>query len=136
MATKTFKTRAGVLLPILIAPLLLSSCFLTELASWPDGQNVLVNGSFEDALGTFNPNVGFMLIKPEQTTIPGWTVTGAANQNVAWYQNKNSDGLRATDGSHFLDLTGENAKDSSNHFGGVKQTLPFPTVVGHTYHVS
>jgi hypothetical protein len=56
---------------------------------------------------------------------------------VAWLRNVNDyvpNG--ATDGSHFLDLTGYHDRpDPSGHFGGVTQT--FPTVAGfdYDYHV-
>ena len=76
-----------------------------------------------------------MIVLPSSTTIPSWTVTGAAGVEVAWLRNMNDyvpNG--ATDGSHFLDLTGYHDRpDPNGHFGGVTQT--FPTAAGFDYHV-
>jgi hypothetical protein len=144
MTTMPFRTRVVVLLAFVIAPLLLSSCtqFYQILPRWADGQNVLQNGSFEDGTGPDGPfkpgSYGFMSLLPGSTTIPSWTVTGTAGGvDVAWFQNGPPNQWvpnAATDGSHFLDLTGSNDKRGPDkHFGGVTQA--FPTVVDFDYHV-
>ena len=85
---------------------------------WPDGIDVLANGSFEE--GQFRPNKsgGIMSLPVDSTTMPGWTVVGdrkVADQDVAWAPNSNafvSNGT--TDKQFFLDLTGANDKQSSD----------------------
>jgi hypothetical protein len=142
MATNTFRTRVVILVVILLAfvvGLLLLTSSNSQIFNWPDGQNVLANGSFEDGTGPGGPfkpdGSGTMIVTPGSTTIPSWTVTGAAGVEVTWLRNVNDyvpNG--ATDGSHFLDLTGyHDRSDPSGHFGGVTQT--FPTVAGFDYHV-
>src|SRR5450755_236096 len=83
----------------------------------PDGVNLLANGSFEDGTspgGPFKPNSqGFMSLQSGSTSLPGWTVVDNTRfgQDIAWLQNANSfvpNG--ATDGTHFLDLTGASDK--------------------------
>ena len=144
MATKTFLTRVLRLLAVVVAPLLLSSCWLTSIVTWADGQNLLRNGSFEEGTepgGPFIPDGdGVMSVPTNGTAIPGWTVTGVPRStDVAWIRNINSFVPNATtDGSHFLDLTGLSDQQVSNGtgvFGGVRQT-DIPTVVGFNYHVS
>jgi len=144
MATKTFRTRVVVLLAFVIAPLLFTSCRWNQiLASWPDHQNILLNGSFEDGTGPggpFKPDQGnppaFMSIRPGETTIPNWTVTtGPPGVEVAWAQNDNGPIPNATtDGSHFLDLTGvRDCPGCGGQYGGVTQQ--FQTKVGYAYHL-
>ena len=80
MATKSFTTHVVVFVGGL---LLLSSCN-SPIVSWPDGQNVLANGSFEDGTGPDGPfkpdGSGVMIVLPSSTAIPSWTVTGL----LAW----------------------------------------------------
>lgn len=138
MATKTFRTRVLVLLAFVIAPLVLSSCnWNWPIVRWPDEQNVLQNGSFEDPNGSFKSpkGDGQMPLPPGSTTIPGWTVMGATNVEVSWMQNDNNYVRNgATDGTHFLDLSGPaDVADPKGQFGFVTQT--FPTVVGFNYHL-
>ncbi|MDQ6828991.1 MAG: DUF642 domain-containing protein [Gemmatimonadota bacterium] len=114
-----------------------AACDLGKLVSWNDGVNVLVDGSFEDGTtpdGPFKPTgQGYMSVKPGATTIPGWVVTGAARQDVAWVRDSNDfvpNG--ATDGHHFLDLTGIGDSTLSNgNFAGIAQT--FATAAGKPY---
>ena len=125
------RTRAStfgfiVLLGILVALLV----YRSGLVSWPDGQNVLADGGFEDGTqpgGPFQPDSsGVMSIPPNRTTIPGWTVLGAPTQDVAWGQNDNRFVFpnAARDGTHFLDLTGINDRPlPGGDFGGVAQTF-------------
>jgi hypothetical protein len=147
MVTNIFTTRVVVLLAFVAVLVLLSSCNPQIVPSWPDGQNVLQDGSFEDGTGpggVFKPNNGgWMQVLPDGKTIPNWTVTGNPAQggnpaqDVAWVQNNPGPFPNATtDGSHFLDLTGQNdTADSNGQFGGVVQT-DIPTVVGFNYHLS
>ena len=148
MATKTFLTRVLRLLAVVVAPLLLSSCWLTSIVTWADGQNLLRNGSFEEGTepgGPFIPDTHGVMSVPTPPTdgtviIPGWIVTGVpGSTDVAWIQNANSYVRDATtDGSHFLDLTGvfnHQVSNGTGVFGGVKQ-VNIPTVVGFNYHVS
>ena len=136
MTTKTLITRGGVLLVLVVALPLLSSCALNALiVRWPDGTNVLDNGSFED--GAFVPDqFGVMKVLPnDSTTIKNWTVVKRADpQDVAWYQNGNSFSIATTDGVRFLDLTGSAKVPHNGPFGGVTQK--FSTIVGVEYHVS
>ncbi len=139
MVTKIFRSRVVAPLAFVAALLLFSSSCNQILPTWADGQNVLQNGSFEDGTGPDGPfkpdGSGIMIVLPDSTTIPNWTVIGVKGVEVAWLRNLNDyvpNG--ATDGSHFLDLTGYHDRaDSNGHFGGVMQT--FPTAVGFDYHV-
>src|SRR5664279_2245041 len=109
----------------------LSSCGTVPLASWPDGVNLLVDGSFEDGTGPdgpFKPNPqGWMTLQSGSTSLPGWTVVDNTRfgQDIAWVQNANCcvpNG--ATDGTHFLDLTGGSDKaDPNGHFGVIRQSF-------------
>ncbi len=92
--------------------------------------NLLVDGSFEyakdfvDNYGgdTINLGVG-------STTMKDWTVIGTTSgAGLAWIGPTNPYGLKAEQGSYFLDLTEEHI---SGPYGGVKQT--FATVAGDKY---
>jgi hypothetical protein len=108
---------------------MLSSC--GTLASFTDGVNLLTNGSFEDGTGPdgpFKPNSqGLMSLQSGSTSLPGWTVVDNTQfgQDIAWVQNANPfvpNG--ATDGTHFLDLTGASDKaDPNGHFGVIRQSF-------------
>ncbi len=133
MASQSLSKRglAGVLAAATVA--CLSAC--TTLVGFGDGVNVLANGSFEDGTqpgGPFKPQFGLMSLPPNSTTMPAWTVLASSGQDVAWVQNANGfvpDG--ATDGTHFVDLTGTLDKADNGHFGGIKQA--FPTAKGVPY---
>jgi hypothetical protein len=89
--------------------------------------NLLSNGSFET--GNFNPSEpGSMLLTAGATDITGWIVI---NGGLAWDGPQNPYGLTASDGSHFLDLTGD-----YDHapYGGVEQTVA--TTLGAQYQIS
>ena len=121
---------------------LLASCGTVPLTSWPDGVNLLIDGSFEDgtgADGTFKPNAqGVMSLQSGSTSLPGWTVVDNTRfgQDIGWLQNANNfvpNG--ATDGTHFLDLTGLSDKpDPNRHFGVIRQS--FATIPHTRYWVS
>jgi hypothetical protein len=62
----------------------------------------------------------------------GWTVIGTTSAAyLAWIGPTNPYGVKAEQGSYFLDLTGENV---SGPYGGVKQT--FGTTSGDKYRVT
>jgi hypothetical protein len=89
--------------------------------------NLLFNGSFE--LGSFVPTEpGSMLLSPSATDITGWTVI---DSGLAWDSPANPYGLTASDGSYFLDLTGD---FDSSPFGGVQQTVA--TTIGQQYQLT
>jgi hypothetical protein len=106
------------------------------LVRFPDGQNVLADGSFE--AGDLTPNVpniqGLMSLKGSDSTMPAWTVVAERGLDIAWLDPDNPflHGI-ASDGSRFLDLTGMSDKPGpiSGQFGGVRQT--FTTKVGKKY---
>ncbi len=79
------------------------------------GDNILVNGSFEDGPSPGN----FKAYNPGSTAIPGWKVTRGQI-------DLQTDG--ASDGANAIDLHG-----SPGH-GGIEQT--FQTVKGHRYRVT
>ena len=91
--------------------------------------NLLINGSFED--GNFVPTEqGSMLLSAGATDITGWTVEGGG---LAWDGPTNPYGLTASDGSYFLDLTGD-----YDHapYGGMLQSQTIPTTIGAQYGLS
>ena len=89
--------------------------------------NLLQNGSFE--IGNFvPPSHDSMLLWPSATDITGWTVI---NGGLAWDGALNPYGLSASDGSFFLDLTGDH---DNVPYGGVEQTIA--TTVGVQYQIS
>src|SRR5271156_3332264 len=92
------------------------------------GTNLVTNGSFED--GTFVPTDGdySAILNPGSTAITGWTVINTPNAQVAWDGPTNPDGLTASDGSYFLDLTPDR---DAPPYGGVTQTIS--TIVGASY---
>lgn len=136
MFTKGFTIAVRASLALLTIVLFVS-CGRGKLASFGDGVNVLANGSFEDGTtpdGPFKPNAnGIMSVVPGATTIPGWVVTGKAPQEVVWARDSNDFVPNAaTDGKHFLDLTGVGDVALSNgSFAGVSQT--FATIAGKPY---
>lgn len=116
-----------------------------RIASWPDGVNLLSNGSFE--VGPFVPDGYKLMLLPSggQTsdkTIKDWEIVvpppGVSGRpvQVAWVDNSNPYVTNpATDGRLSLDLTGVNdSKGQNNKFGSVNQD--FATVRGTQYSVS
>jgi hypothetical protein len=89
--------------------------------------NLLIDGSFEE--GNFQPNYrDAMLLSAGATDIDGWTVT---NGGLSWDGPSNPFGLTASDGSYFLDLTGDY---DHRPYGGVAQTIS--TTIGAQYRLS
>ena len=151
MARNWYTTAGVIVLVIVILALLVvldeilclrRNFCVSRVVSFPDGQNVLANGSFEDGTqpgGVFQPNQdGVMSLPPDSTTMPGWTALGtkSLNQDVAWLQNANSFVANgATDGTHFLDLTGlHDAPLPDGSFTAVRQT--FATAARMPYELS
>ncbi len=97
------------------------------------GDELIVNGSFENATGTFVPDGnGAMVLFPGSQLIPGWRTTTAG---LAWVVSPNVYGLQTPFGSHSLDLTGySDAFSDARPYGGVAQTIP--TLPGQTYRLS
>ncbi|MCP5517470.1 MAG: DUF642 domain-containing protein [Verrucomicrobiales bacterium] len=94
----------------------------------PDA-NLIVNGSFEDLLGTFFPDGnGVMSLPPGSTTIPGWT-TGIAG--LVWAPNTSVFSPRTHYGDFFLDLTGYHDLAPYAAISQAPSTTP-----GHAYHLS
>jgi hypothetical protein len=91
--------------------------------------NLLNNGSFE--IGSFVPSEpGSMLLSVGATDITGWTVE---NGGLAWDGPTNPYGLTASDGSYFLDLSGDH---DNAPYGGVLQAQTISTTIGGQYRVS
>lgn len=89
--------------------------------------NLLINGSFES--GNFVPVTDdTMPLAVGATDITGWTIQNAA---LAWIGPANPFSLTASDGGHFLDLSGyhDNAP-----YAGVQQTVS--TTIGAQYRLS
>jgi hypothetical protein len=96
--------------------------------------NLLTDGSFENTTNFSNTGNDTMILQPgNSTAMPGWTVVGTGNAELAWIGPSNPYGipLMASDGSYFLDLTGYN---NGAPYGGVEQTIA--TTVGTTYRLS
>ncbi|MGD0260638.1 MAG: DUF642 domain-containing protein [Verrucomicrobiota bacterium] len=91
--------------------------------------NLLINGSFEQ--GNFVPTEqGSMLLGVGATDITGWTVE---NGGLAWDGPTNPYGLTASDGSYFLDLTGDH---DNIPYGGVVQSQTISTTIDAVYQLS
>jgi hypothetical protein len=115
---------------------------LLMVAPWATA-NLIVNGSFED--GNFAPNrdSGTMQLFNGATDITGWTVNGGgggAGGDVAWELNANQSGgnpwgFYASQGTHFIDLTGY-ANDGNNPHGGVNLSQTVNTIAGQSYYLS
>lgn len=133
MTPYTRVTRGAVLLALVAATPLLSSCYFTRLVTWPDEQNRLKNGSFEE--GAFAPNQNnVMPVQPGNTAIKEWEVmvNKASSPDIVWLQNGNGFFITTPDGNRFLDLTG-NETVLNGPFGGVRQF--FQTATGFDYRV-
>ncbi len=78
---------------------------------------VINNGSFENTTGFVPDYRDSMELNGGSTTITGWLVTG---RQVLWIGPTNPYGLTASNGSYFLDLTGDYA---GSPYGGVEQTI-------------
>ena len=94
---------------------------LTVYAAQTGVTNLIQNGSFEVPLAS--PGAGDNLYPSGATNVPGWTVVGPTNDNIAVYYN-NWLGP-AEDGTQYFDPTG------STGGAGISQT--FPTVAGTAY---
>jgi hypothetical protein len=100
--------------------------------------NLLGNGSFETVTGTGAglTTPGYVTYNGGSTAIPSWKVMtrngNGSDQIALLYSNPPSQpygfGLSASDGKHFLDLTGTH---DNGIFGGVEQTVA--TTVGEKY---
>ena len=89
--------------------------------------NLLSNGSFE--AGNFAPDGnGYESLNIGATDITDWTVISGEG---AWASNASVDGLKASDGTQFLDLTGYH---NFVPYSGVAQTIN--TTVGQQYELS
>ena len=91
-------------------------------------QELIVNGGFEDAGGTFVPNVDKLMSLPAGSgVIPGWTTL---NAELIWARNDNIY-AQTPFGSFFLDFTGYH---DSPPYAGVAQTIT--TTPGRSYRLS
>jgi choice-of-anchor C domain-containing protein len=108
------------------ALLLLFVATTPQLAAPANTENLIVNGSFEEA--SIKPG-SYRDVPAGSTGIKGWTVTLNHIDYVGALWG-------ASDGKFSLDLEGSacNTRDTTACLGGVKQT--FPTVAGRTYDVS
>ena len=89
--------------------------------------NLITNGSFES--GNFVPSeTGSMLLSAGATDMTGWTVI---NGGLAWDSQADPYGLTASDGSYFLDLTGDYDQAP---YGGVAQAVT--TAIGSQYQLT
>jgi hypothetical protein len=91
--------------------------------------NLLQNGGFEDTAGTFvDSGLGFAVLSPGSTIIPGWTITTA---RVVWIETDvNIDGITTPFGSFLVDIGGAEQRI----LAGVTQTIN--TTVGQNYTLS
>jgi hypothetical protein len=154
---RSFRTGAWILVILVILAII---GFRSGVVDLPDGKNVLVNGSFDD--GTLSPNCspratnacvppgtgeqpipGIEGIPPAPlTSVPGWTVVAAPQQDVAWLGPDNpfvrdidSDRDDPNNKTHrFIDLSGYSDLFVSGSFAGVRQT--FTTKAGKKYLLS
>jgi len=92
------------------------------------GQNLLVNGSFENTSTFVSNSEQIMSLQQGSTALLGWTVTDA---EIAWAKDTNPYVPGAADGHYFLDLTGYHDRFP---FGGIVQEIS--TVSGETYTLS
>ena len=97
-------------------------------ATFASAQNHLFNGSFENGDHNPNPTYGYEFLEPGSTAITDWTISGS--QILRGKNGITYDGLTASDGDFFLDLTGS----QNNTMGAVSQGAW--TIPGHTYTVS
>ena len=84
-------------------------------------ENLVVNGSFEDGVGTYDGGNGvdFVTLKAGSTGITGWTIIlSSIDYDGSYWQ--------ASDGGRSLDLEG-----AGGDLGGVSQTIS--TVPGKAY---
>ena len=91
-------------------------------------QNLLTNGSFESGAFAGDPASGFMSLPVGSTVIDGW---GTSQAELVWGTTPNSAAITASEGSRFLDLTGNH---DSAPYGIIDQ--PFAATAGHRYKVS
>src|SRR5579883_1141472 len=103
--------------------------FFLFSASGLYGQELVVNGSFENISNTFVPDGNQEMSLPTNSTvIPGWTVVSG---ELTWGNNSNVFGPQTPYGAYLLDLTGYH---DTSPYGGVTQTLS--TAPGVDYRVS
>lgn len=91
-------------------------------------QELVTNGSFEDACNLQVDGSGVMVLQPSSTVIPGWTTTTA---EMAWVVNGNAYDVSSAHGSMLLDLTGYH---DAPPYGGITQSLA--TTPGQRYQLS
>jgi hypothetical protein len=93
------------------------------------GEELIVNGSFENILGTFaGSSFGVMSLPEGSTVIPGWTIVAGP---LIWIDNTNIFSLASPFGRYSLDLSGPN---DQRPYGGVRQTIR--TQPGRNYRLS
>ena len=96
----------------------------------PANANLVGNGSLEDLNGNFvNTNSNYMSLIAGNTAIAGWTVAAATTNEIVWGKSPTGDGINASDGTFFVDLTGFGS-DSPD--GAVQQIL-HNLIVGQQY---
>ena len=88
--------------------------------------NLLTNGSFEEGIFVSNSTPGFMMLFPGMGNVTGWTLL---TSDILWGVNGNIDGLTASEGTAFLDLSGIGVVP----FGGISQSIS--TTPGMSYEV-
>lgn len=91
--------------------------------------NLLTNGSFEQGVLVAGPG-GYALVAQGSTNITGWTITHGLP--LGYVGSPNTTALTASDGSRFLDLTGES--QNVNERAWIQQSVA--TVVGGVYQLS
>lgn len=94
----------------------------------PAAANLVTNPSFENGNFSFADGRDTEFVYPGSSYITGWTVIGASGAYIDWIGPTNPYGLTASQGSYFLDLTGDN---SWSPLAGVQQS--FSTVPGSQY---
>ncbi len=97
----------------------------------PAMANIVVNGSFEDAANFLPESRDTMILSSGSTALAGWSVLGP-DRSVGWVGSGNPYNTTPSNGSFFLDLTGD--YDQAWAFGGISQTLATP--VAGSYRLS
>jgi WD40 repeat protein len=96
----------------------------------PLGNNIVVNGSFEDRTGLTRTDFGYTALN----TLPGWTTT-ISGGNIIYLPDKPFAGAFPTDGRVFLDMVSQALSPPLDNDPALRQTFN-GLVAGETYGLS